>query len=187
VRLRLCLALTQKTALSTAIMRSLVHREGKSVYQSVAFTIPLFARDAALAIVGRNGLEREEAHVLNWKLTTVLDCANLMAGLMAFLPSGSLCEGTSRALMTASEPTSLVLATIMPTLELTWEEMPSGDRLRVNFMYCLADSDGELHAPKDNARRELALPPSLQSAMRQRVLLDARSMIKRGFPLSSGW
>jgi hypothetical protein len=33
-----CLALTQfKTALVTAIVKSLVHREGKSVYQSVAF------------------------------------------------------------------------------------------------------------------------------------------------------
>ena len=176
-----------KTALSTAIVKSLVHRVGTSVYQSVAFNIPLFSRGAALAVLSRNGLVRETSHLLNWKLTTVPECAGLMEGLIASLPSGSLCAGSSRALMTASEPTALVLATIMPTLEITWEEMPSGDRLRVNFMYCLADADGELHPPKDDDRRELALPSSLQSAMRQRVLLDARTMIERGFPLASGW
>jgi hypothetical protein len=165
-----CTALTEfKTALSAAIFKSLVHRLGKSVYQSVAFTIPLFSRGAALSIVGRSGLEKESPHLLNWKLHTVLQCSQLMAGLTASAPAGALCEGVSRALMSASEPTALVIATIMPTLELTWEAMPSGERLRGNFMYCLADADGELHAPKDNDRRELKLGAGLQLGMMQQA------------------
>jgi hypothetical protein len=183
-----CTALTEfKTALASAIFKSLVHRQGMSVYQSVAFSIPLFSRGAALAIIGSSGLEKETSICLNWKLKAVQECAQLMAGLTASAPSGYLCDGISRALMSASEPTALVIATILPTLELTWEATPSGDRLRGNFLYCLADADGELHPPKDNDRRELKLSAGLQSTLRARVLFDARAMIARGFPLASGW
>ena len=66
--------------------------------------------------------------------------------------------------MSASEPIAFAINTLMPTLKLTWEAMPSGDRLRGNFLYCLADADGELRPPKGNEHH-----PSLAAVTRTAV------------------
>eukprot|EP00965_Chrysotila_dentata_P201386 6180539-Pleurochrysis_carterae.AAC.3 len=48
----------------------------------------------------------------------------------------------------------------MPPMEVSWIKMEKGrERLYINLMYSLCDEAGELHLPKDDARRELALSP----------------------------
>lgn len=62
----ICQALTEyQNELATAISVRLTHRMGKNVYQSVSFTIPLFAREAALEIFGST---RQTANHMNWKV-----------------------------------------------------------------------------------------------------------------------
>ena len=57
----------------------------------------------------------------------------------------------------------------------------------LNFMYVLADEDGELHWPKDNERREIKFGPEQERSIRQKILADARRLVHQGPPLSSGW
>lgn len=129
----ICQAQTEYAAeLATSIASRLVHRSGMSVYQSVAFTIQLFARDAALEIFGATGRTSMSEHHINWKLSTIPECASVLEALMARVPSTSCCAGLTRALRSESEVTSQVLATIMPTLEATWETQAKGG--------CLASS-----------------------------------------------
>ena len=112
----------------------------------------------------------------------------MMTALMKHVRSASYCEGMSRALVSDSETTALVIAVLMPTLEVTWETLANGCcQLRVNYMFVLMDVDGEMHPPKDENRRELGIPPALEQDLRQRVLVDAQKMIDRGVPLASGW
>eukprot|EP00965_Chrysotila_dentata_P185048 6109208-Pleurochrysis_carterae.AAC.1 len=60
--------------------------------------------------------------------------------------------------MKPSERHVRVLATVMAPLEMSWVQMASGqERLYVNLLYALCDEVGELHLPKDDSRRELAL------------------------------
>ena len=54
-------------------------------------------------------------------------------------------------------------------------------------MYVLMDADGEMHPPKDEERREIALTPAEVAGLRQRVMIDARAMVARGMPLSTGF
>jgi hypothetical protein len=184
----ICQAQTEyANELSTSIASRLVHRSGMSVYQSVNFTIPLFARDAALEIFGATGRTTMSDHMVSWKLSTIAECALVLEALMANAPSTSCCAALTRALRSESEVTSQVLATIMPTLEATWATQAKGGcHLKVNFLYVLTDGDGELHAPKDEERRELDLG-ELEQDMRARVLVDAQQLIDQGVPLSSGW
>ena len=182
-----CMAYTEfKVDLAASIASRMVHRSGMAVYQSVNFTMERFPRAAALHIIGTDLLDTPWSK-LHWKLETVESTSLLMDNLMATLPSASYCKGMCRALMSASEPTALVIAILMPTLELKWESTPRGGHLKVNFMYCLADASGELHPPKDDARRELKLPPPLEAGLRQRILHDVTRMIALEVPLASGW
>ena len=183
-----CVAQTEySTLLANEISTRLVHRTGVSVYQSVNFTIPC-PRDAAISIFGEGSLTMSSEHKLNWKLLDVEACAPVMDSLCELVPSGSYLQGMSRALMSASEKSALVIATIMPTLEATWQTKPKGGSfLTIGFMYILFDADGEMHSPKDEARREILVLPATELALRQRVLFDAKKMIDRGVPLSSGW
>ena len=161
----ICQAQTEfSTQLANEISSRLMHRSAASVYQSVNFSIPLFAREAALEIFGHVAGNSE--HHLNWKLTTIDACARVMDHLSKLVPSGSYLQGMSRALITDSEVTALVIAMMMPTLEATWKTMPRGGcLLKINFMYVLMDADGELHAPKNEDRQELDLGDALPRAI----------------------
>ena len=182
-----CTALTEyKIVVANAIASRLLHRSGKSVYQSVSFNIPLFAREAAVEIFGETGLVENTTTAVHWKLKTMASCATVMEALIPGA-STSNCVGMSRALLSESETTALVIAILMPTLEVKWEtEAKGGSCLRVNFLYVLMDADGEVHAPKDENRVQVDIG-HIEQDLRQRVLLDARGMIDRGIPLSSGW
>ena len=180
---------TYHTELAAKIACHLVHRSGMDVYQSVSFVIPLFSRAAALNTFGiaTGSVVSSQEHCLHWKFQTVTECAHVLKPLLATLPSSSCVEGMCRALLAGSEVTSLVVAMVMPTLEVKWTRMPNGaGHLKTNFYYMLMDVDGEVHPPKDEDRRELAIGAALELAMRQRVLLDVQRMIDRGLPMASG-
>jgi hypothetical protein len=185
-----CEALTTyHSELASKIASHLVHRLGKSVYQSVDFSMTLFSRQAALDIFGEtNSMLTNTATQLHWKFQAVDECAYVLKPLLATLPSSSCVEGMSRALLSESEPTALVCATVMPTLEAKWTLLPNGaGQLKINFFYVLSDVDGEMHAPKDENRIELELGHGLEQQLRRRVLLDVGKMIGRGFPMATRW
>ena len=186
-----CEALTAFYAeMGSRIGTRLVHRCGMNVYQSVEFSLPFFPKQAALNVFGiaTCNLTEDRENQLTWKFKDVNECAHVIKPLLATLPSSSLCEGLSRALLTTSEVTSLVVATIMPSLESKWTRTPNGaTSVWIKFNYILTDVDGELHAPKDENKRELGLGAAIEAAMRQRVLFDVQRMMERGFPMASGW
>ena len=184
-----CEALTTyRQMLATEIASHMVHRRAFAVYQSVGFNIPLFSRQAALEICGEPNMTIQTEHQLQWKLTRVPDCGHLLEPILSSLGCGSLCAGMSRALLAESEVTAMVIATVMPTLQIQWDRMANGvGRLKINYFYVLSDMDGEMHAPKDENRRELELADDLIQDLRVRILMDARAMIDRGYPMASGW
>jgi hypothetical protein len=95
---------------------------------------------------------------------------------MSALAPRSFCEGVWRALMTV--PTALATATIMPTLELTWDalrEATGAHVLPARRGWGAACAEGQ----QPTGASAVCGPAG--RAMRQRVPLDARSMIERGF------
>jgi hypothetical protein len=98
------------------------------------------------------------------------------------------CSGLSKALKTPSEFVSLVLASIIPPLEISWVEMPRRvDKLYINMMYVLATAQGEIHPPKTPDRIEIALDPNLVTAIREQTLTDALAIADAGFPIAPGF
>eukprot|EP00965_Chrysotila_dentata_P070906 2343555-Pleurochrysis_carterae.AAC.1 len=56
------------------------------------------------------------------------------------------------------------------------------------MLYVLCDEAGELHLPKDDARRELALMSAQVSDVRRQVLADSKLIGQHGFPfLAACW
>ena len=73
-----------------------------------------------------------------------------------------MCFGASKALQAPSEPVIRVLATMMPPVEISHVVLARGViRLQINMMFVLIDEHGEMHAPKDNERREIELQQDL--------------------------
>ena len=164
-----------------AVNSYLVHRTGKNVYQCPAFSIPMFSRTAALNMFGEMHLVTNKPGTLTWNLE---DLAHLSAFFGQMLSeTGKLSCGLTRALKTESQQVARVLATIIPTYVMSVVEMPRGvDRMFLNFMYVLADEDGELHWPKDNERREIKFCPEQERSIRQKILADARRLVHQGPP-----
>ena len=100
----------------------------------------------------------------------------------------NLSAGISRGHKAPSEPYIRVIATIIPPMQLSWWQ-PQGrtSRVEVSYMYVLIQDTGELHPPKDNDRRELALSPQLQQQVRVAAMADARSMAAQGLLFSPNW
>ena len=113
------------------------------------------------------------------KMTTAV------AGLLEL--SEMNCCGTTRALKTLSQPVIRVVASMMPTVEVSHQLENGRDRFFMNFLYVLADEDGEFHPPKDVNRNEIGLDPRLEMRMRQKILQDVKVMASKGYLLSPGW
>ena len=161
----------------TAVTSHLVHRVKMSVYQSPAFNIPMFSRTAALNMFGEANLTTNKEACLTWKMEDLGDLSTFFGQMLS--ETGKLCAGLTRALKTESENVSRVLATIIPMYEMSVVLMPRGvDRMFINFQYVLADEDGEVHWPKDNQRRELEFSPEVEQAVRQKILADARRLVR---------
>eukprot|EP00965_Chrysotila_dentata_P058437 1938191-Pleurochrysis_carterae.AAC.1 len=74
----------------------------------------------------------------------------------------------------------------MAPLEVSWVQTANGqERLYVNLLDALRDEAGDLHLPKDDSRRELALTQAQVSDLRRQILADAKLMEELNFPLSA--
>ena len=170
----------------TAINSHLVHRSGKNVYQSPAFTIPMFSREAALNIFGEANLVTNSPTTLTWRIDDLAVLSSTFGDMLS--ETGMLSAGLTRALKTENQKVVRVLATIIPPCEMSVVQMPRGvDRMYVNFMYVVSDEDGEVHYPKDNQRREISFSAAMETAIRQKILADARRLVRQGAPLSARW
>ena len=122
----------------------LIHREGKNVYQSAAFNLPLFARQAALSTFGLANITTNTSSCVTWELNSMMDLTGFFGDMMS--EAGKNSAGLTRALQTASEPTSRVLAMIIPPMTVSHVELARGvSRLYINLMYILSDEAGEIH------------------------------------------
>jgi len=89
----------------------------------------------------------------------------------------------TRALKTPQEKKIRVLSTIMSPLEISWAK----ETLFLNFSFVLSDEAGELHPPKDNDRKEIAIEPAEVTAIRAQILADTKLMADWGYPLAAGF
>ena len=171
----------------TAISSHLIHRSGKNVYQSPAFSIPMFSREAALNNFGEANLVTNKAGTLtSWRIDDIAELSTIFGEMPS--ETGKLSAGLTRALKTENQKVVRVLATIIPTFEMSVVQMPRGvDRMYLNFYYVLSDEGGEVHFPKDNERREIEFSQAMETAIRQKIMADARRLVRQGAPLSAAW
>ena len=108
---------------------------------------------------------------------TLDDCETIAAVLGHVLEthSGLHCKGASRALKPPSERWVRVVATAYK-MELSYVKGKGSDRMYLNFLYTLADEDGELHPPKMPDRREIELTWLQQLKIRTRIQMDVYAM-----------
>ena len=170
--------------MATALARHLCHRKGFNLSQTVSYSLPRVGLSASSMYLGVPFL-----NLMNqpcWRADSVTAVAKTVGPLLALLTksSGFFCAGASRGLKTESEAVIRVVVTLMPTLEI---DHLKGGGLRFQFQYILFDETGELHAPKDEERREIELEESLEVEMRKQVFSDLSKMGSLGYPLSAGF
>lgn len=168
---------------ANAIGLRLSRRHGEDIYQCGAiklFGIPQRAvTHWAPPPTTINGSE------LLWSFDSAFEVSNAFAPMLK--NSRYVTAGATRALQTPSEPVFRLVATMMGGVEMRHVTHPDGDWWSCNFQYILMDDMGEMHPPKDANRREIALPATEVTELRQIVLTDVRAMGEAGLPLSEGW
>ena len=169
--------------LAQSIASRMVNRTGEFVYQSAAFSIPNFPLTALETALPSYLLKTDLPGTKTWSLPSVTLAAVHLGPLMQEI---SMCAGASRALKTASERWSRVVATIYDA-EITFVQVTNLDQTFVNFLYVLIDEEGEMHKPKNAKRVELSIPANVETEIRQQVLSDVAAMEAMGVPLSAGW
>lgn len=168
-----------------AIVRRLKPRTTTNVYQCVSFTLAGFPLTIAKDLFPDAFLTKNAPSMRTWCMSSLSAVIQVFAPILS--EHDIMTAGISKALMTASQRWSRVLATII-SAEVSWVTPAQGvDRLYVNFMYVLADEAGELHLPKDASRRELAVSLSFVEQIRAQVLSDAALLVEKGAQLSAGW
>ena len=166
--------------IGVAIARHMINRVGNAVLQTAKFSLTRIPLSALQEILGP--ASTWEGGVASWapKATTVAEVNQLISPLLA-AASGYVCAGSSRALQTASESCVRVLATLMPTFEISLDK----DRMLIEFQYVLSDGMGELHPPKDEDRNEIAPSPGLRLDLQRQIMADLLLMADGGVPLSA--
>ena len=76
---------------------------------------------------------------------------------------------------------------LIPNVELSWVVAHDWEKLYVNFLYVIADEDGEVHLPKDSSRREIEFTVAEMSEIRRALLADILQMSTVEKPLSPGF
>ena len=173
--------------LALAIEQRLLNREGGLVFQSAAFHIPGFPRMLAEELFPQELIIQEmlSDKVSTWRAESL---PNLRTMLAEVLTSSPKTTGLSRALQKPSERVIRVIAMLIPDLEISWVRESCGrEKLFVNFMYILADEDGELHLPKDSQRREIQISAQEMRGIRREVLADVLLMSTEDKPLSAAF
>ena len=126
----------------------MVNRTGEFVYQSAAFSIPNFPLTALETALPSYLLKTDWPGTKTWSLPSVTLAAVHLGPLMQEI---SMCAGASRALKTASERWSRVVATIYDA-EITLVQGTNLDQTFVNFLYVLIDEEGEISSTDVSAR-----------------------------------
>ena len=169
---------------SASISTRLVTRLGVDVYQTAAYNLPSFPREAATEIFPDALMTTDTLTVVTWRLETM---AEVLATLGPILSLSENCAGVSRALQKPSEIFIRLVATLMPGIEISYVKKAGMDRLYINFQYMLSDEAGELHPPKDAKRIEIGMTPELEGEMREQIFLDVNAMAVMRLPLSAGY
>ena len=173
--------------LAQGIASRLINRKGEEVYQSVAFSILNFPLSVLMTIFPEDLLILDSPGTKTWRLSKVEHVATILGPLLQE-HSSLMCVGASRALKTASERWSRVLATAYECEISFVRRTGRVDHLYVNMLYVLTDEDGEMHLPKTPDRREIQLSSMTIQAIREQVLSDALTMeMQYEYPLSAGW
>lgn len=159
-------------------------REGTNVYQTLVYTLTSIPRGAAEQIFPLSLVTENTAKTIKWEGTTYQELNMLLPPLLSHA-SDFYCAGLTRGLKTESERVIRVLALPIPTVSFQHVMTPRDlDRLYAQAQYVLLDETGELHAPKDEKRREIAFSPELETAIREQAFADLRLMGQQNFPLS---
>ena len=170
--------------LAQSIARRMSQRLDDFIYQSAAFSLDNFPRQAAEEILPEYMLVQPTTpSVKTWRATTHSEVMAMVSPLIEM--SDYFCAGGARALRTPSERVVRVVAMIVPNVEISWVASQGMERLYVNFQYVLADEDGEVHPPKDPNRREMELEEVTE--LRQNLLSAVIAMHAKGFSLAPGF
>ena len=196
--------------LAFAMANRLVARSGENVYQSADFHLTSFPASAAQMCLPSTLIIPSPPNTITWRFEDMYAVDKWASRILELHPK---CGGCSRALQKPSETVIRVVAALLPPLEISQVQLPSGqDRLYVNMMYAaaptpthhplslltlpcacaycryaLVDEDGEIHYPKDSQRREISYEPVLEAELRERVVRDVKRMNDNNFPLSAKW
>jgi hypothetical protein len=177
--------------LANSVLTRMIARSGIDLYQAAAYNIPSFPLQAAEAILPAACLVHgTPAGVSTWCFDTARAVNAFLTKLLAVAKTrhGRMSAGATKALKTKSERVIRVVAHVLEGMEISHVVLASGlVRLYVNFTYVLADETGEMHAPKDTERNEIALHPDLERRTRRMILANVRVMGRRRLPLSAGW
>lgn len=120
--------------LARAIASRMVNRKGDFVYQSAAFSITNFPLSALESIFPDDLLTNDPDAPKTWSLPSVGCVSTILGPLLQDIP---MCGGASRALKTASERWSRVLAMIYD-MEISFTK-GTMDHAYINFLYVLMD------------------------------------------------
>lgn len=153
-------------------------------YQSAAFSIANFPRSVAQALLPLDCVTDDTPKVQTWTITSMERLAQTFDPIL--LKTDQMTAGCSRALRLPAERVVRVVSTMISPMEISWVKMERGyEALYLNFNFVLVDQDGEVHAPKDMQRREMALLG--MEFIREQVLADVRTLSLKGCPLGPGW
>ena len=171
--------------LARAISTKLVNRIGASVYQSAAFSLPVFPLQAAQELLAPACITTRTNAVVTWRADTMASLRSLLGDFLS--QHDPQVKGLSRAQQSPSERAIRVLATLIPPVEISWVRSHSREKLYVNLLYVLSDDVGELHKPKDSQRREIQFTQAEESEIRREVLNDLLLMSQAEKPLSPAY
>ena len=174
-----------KTSLAVGIVRRMRPRSGTNVYQSAAFSLQNFPREAALKILPVESLVTpEEATTVTWRFDLQAEALQFFGRLLPL--GGRTCSGLSVACLTKSELEVRTVAFMLTPIEISYVLRQGIDTLYVNFNYALVDDFGQVHPPKDSERRELDIS-HLVPGVRSQALLDLAGLATKEAPLSAAF
>ena len=160
-----------KREIAQSIAAHLVRREGRSIYQMVAFSIPMFARAAAEALFPEDLKIKETSTVVTWEATSQTDVVKMLGSMLSD-ERATMCAGVSRALTKKSEKHIYTIATIFANknkgpLTISWvRQATRGEQLYINFQYTVFTQDRELIPPKDDEKADIVMELEEQTAAR---------------------
>ena len=175
--------------LADSITARMVHSLGKNICQVGQYDLPMSRSfTELLPLPEQSKVDVPTNHSVEWRLTTLDQMSTGLEELLSKM-SVSLCAGLSRALKTKSEKEVRVVATLMPSFELSSCLLARGvERTRAQFMYILTDCTGVVQAPRNpEDGRLVGIETNLANDLRAQLVKDLHKMADKGLPLASGF